>query len=259
MSNICIITMENRRLYPAQVYETKDNQLEVPLLSIDAIYNLLYKRESILVLANQYDQMGMKLENFNGHLEKSDIKAIFMINDEENIRKINEVMTLSEAAKKWGLSDGSTIRKAIERGKFEQDEIKQAGDVWITTYSAMEKVFGNVKSEENEFIIYDDLESCIYKLYNKDGALDYLKDEELERRTKENDHLYQYIKGVFVRALDAIKKGRKVIIKNSRNNKIKQIMCTEKEFFSYIELLPHLRMMSMKRNEQLIDELKNSK
>lgn len=259
MSNMCIITMENRRLYPAQVYDTTNDQSLETIASIDAIYDLLYKNQSILVLSNQYDQQGNKLEIFNGQLEKRDVKAMFSVKNEEHERDLNSVMTLSEAAKKWGLSDGSTIRKAIERGKFEQNEVKQAGDVWITSYSAMERVFGNIKNEEKEFIIYDDFENHIYKLYNNDAALDYLKGESLENKSKENEEMFQYIKQVLLKALDAIRSNRKVIIKKSRNNKVRQIMCTEKELFGYVELLPILRMMSTKRNKQLIEALKSAK
>lgn len=55
---------------------------------------------------------------------------------------LDQVMTLSEAADKWGFSDGATIRKAIERGKFQDHQIKRSGRVWLLTYDAMEKVFG---------------------------------------------------------------------------------------------------------------------
>ena len=32
---------------------------------------------------------------------------------------LDEVLTFTEAAMKWGLADGKTIRKAVERGRFE--------------------------------------------------------------------------------------------------------------------------------------------
>lgn len=55
---------------------------------------------------------------------------------------LDQVMTLTEAADKWGYSDGSTIRKAIERGRFKEHEIKRSGRVWLLTYEAMCRVFG---------------------------------------------------------------------------------------------------------------------
>lgn len=150
--NISIITSENRRLYPALVYDCTDAEHENPISDVNDIYDLLYKNKYISVLSNQYDQYGSKLKSFEGHLEKSDIKAIFAVRQEESIKNLNSVMTLSEAAEKWGLSNGSTIRKAIERGKFQSDEIKQSGSVWIITYSAMERVFGSIKDEYFSYI-----------------------------------------------------------------------------------------------------------
>lgn len=257
MSNISIITMENRRLYPAQVYNTEDKELINTIVSIDGIYDLLYRGQKMLVISNQYDQQGNNLEIFYGQLEKGDIKCIFNISEEESNRELNSVMTLSEAARKWGLSDGSTIRKAIERGKFEKYEIKQAGDVWITTYSAMERVFGDIKNEKDAFVIYDDFLYYIYRHYNSDASFDYLKGKYLEKKIKENEEAYQYIKEVFTKALSAIRDNHNVIFKKKRNNKVMMVMCTEKELFHYVEYLPFRRMMSSKRCQQLLEDLRD--
>lgn len=55
---------------------------------------------------------------------------------------LTQVLTFSEAAEKWGLASGNTLRKAVERKKFKPDEIRKSGDTWLTTYDAMERVFG---------------------------------------------------------------------------------------------------------------------
>lgn len=60
---------------------------------------------------------------------------------------LDQVMTLTEAAHKWGYADGSTIRKAIERGRFESHEIKRSGRVWLLTYESMCRVFGEPNKE----------------------------------------------------------------------------------------------------------------
>lgn len=263
--NISIITSENRRLYPAIVYDVEDNKYENPIIDVDGIYDLLYKKKSIFVSANQYDQYGNEIKVFNGQLEKSDIKALFAVNDEQGHKDLTSVMTLSEAAKKWGLSDGSTIRKAKERGKFEPYEIKQAGDVWITTYSSMERVFGAIKNEDDEYIIYDDFEDVyLTKLYYNYIQLSYTKctkifslnGEEYEVYSKEMEEKYQYVKDVFTKALNAIRNNRKVIIKKSRNNKVRQVINTESEFFLYIEVFKHRRNMAPEMVDRLIDDLK---
>ena len=49
---------------------------------------------------------------------------------------LNQVMTFTEAADKWGFANGNTIRKAVERNKFLPAEIRKSGDVWLTTYAA---------------------------------------------------------------------------------------------------------------------------
>ena len=58
---------------------------------------------------------------------------------------LSQVMTFTEAAEKWGLANGNTIRKAVERKRFQENEIRKSGDVWLTTYEAMQRVFGNPK------------------------------------------------------------------------------------------------------------------
>ncbi|MCR0410883.1 helix-turn-helix domain-containing protein [[Clostridium] innocuum] len=64
----------------------------------------------------------------------------------EGMINLDEVLTFTEAADKWGLADGKTIRKAVERGRFEPHEIKKSGNVWLTTYAAMQRVFGSPRT-----------------------------------------------------------------------------------------------------------------
>ena len=64
----------------------------------------------------------------------------------EGMINLDEVLTFTEAADKWGLADGKTIRKAVERGRFEQKENKKSGNVWLTTYAAMQRVFGSPRT-----------------------------------------------------------------------------------------------------------------
>ncbi|EKQ50217.1 MULTISPECIES: helix-turn-helix domain-containing protein [unclassified Clostridium] len=255
--NICIITSENRRLYPAAVFSIEDNEHKHPMSDIDDVYDLLYKNQNILVISDQFDQYGKELKIFNGQLGKLDIKALFTVKSEKNSTNLNSVMTLSEAAKKWGLAGGSTVRKAIERGKFEQDEVKQAGDVWITTYSAMERVFGPIKNEEEAFVIYDDFESVyLTKVYYEYAQLAFLKGPNIDMKAKDLEIKYQYIKDIFIKGLNAIRNNQKVIIKKSINNQIKQVICTEDEYFLHIEAFRSRRNLSPEWIDRLLDDLK---
>lgn len=67
----------------------------------------------------------------------------------------DEVLTFSEAAEKWGLADGKTIRKAVERNRFQPHEIKKSGNVWLTTYDAMYRVFGEPRNELTTLYYFD--------------------------------------------------------------------------------------------------------
>ena len=255
--SISVITIENKRLYPAVIYSSEDEQLKKPIINIDDIYDLLYKKQSILVMSRQYDQYGKELKHFHGQLEKSDIKAMFAVADEENKKDLNSIMTLSEAAKKWGLANGSTIRKAIERCKFNQDEIKQAGDVWITTYSAMERVFGPIKNEDDEFVIYDDFETVfLTKAYYEYAQLAYLKGPNYEALNKDVESKYEYIKDIFLKGLNALRNNQKVIIKKSRNNQVRQVICTEEEYYLYIQVFRSRRNLAPELIDRLLTDLK---
>lgn len=68
---------------------------------------------------------------------------------------LDEVLTFSEAAEKWGLADGKSIRKAVERHRFEPYEIKKSGNVWLTTYDAMYRVFGAPRSHPMTIYYFD--------------------------------------------------------------------------------------------------------
>lgn len=75
---------------------------------------------------------------------------------------LSEVLTFSEAAEKWGFSDGNTIRKAVERNKFNPDEIRKSGNVWLTTYPAMVRVFG-IPKEVHHVISYHHISELVSK------------------------------------------------------------------------------------------------
>ena len=254
---ITIITSENRRLYPAIVYSMEDKEQKNPILDIDDIYYLLYKNQNILVISNQFDQYGKELKIFNGELGRADIKSLFVAEDIKQKSELDSVMTLSEAAQKWGLSNGSTIRKAIERGKFKQGEIKQSGDVWIITYSAMERVFGSIKNQENTYVIYDDYESTyITAEYFKYAMKECSKSLYINAISKESEIRYKYVRDVFIKILKALRDNKKIIIKKSMNNQIKQIIGNEEELYAYMDLFCGRKILSPEWNEKLISDLK---
>lgn len=73
---------------------------------------------------------------------------------------LNQVLTFSEAADKWGFANGNTLRKAVERNKFLPNEIRKSGDVWLTTYEAMSRVFGQPRNSDIT-LSYNDLSALL--------------------------------------------------------------------------------------------------
>ena len=62
--------------------------------------------------------------------------------------EINNVMTVSEAAKKWGITEGA-IRKAIKSDKFIPGiDYRKAGRITLICREAMERVYGESKISE---------------------------------------------------------------------------------------------------------------
>lgn len=69
---------------------------------------------------------------------------------------LTQVLTFSEAALKWGFVDGNTLRKAVKRNRFKEEEVRKSGDIWLTTYQAMYRVFGQPR-QSSQMIYYDNI------------------------------------------------------------------------------------------------------
>ena len=57
---------------------------------------------------------------------------------------MNDWITTSEAAERWGLDD-STIRHAIRSGRIREDERKKSGWVWLVSTEAVKRLYGEEK------------------------------------------------------------------------------------------------------------------
>lgn len=139
---------------------------------------------------------------------------------------LDEVLTFTEAAEKWGFSNGATIRKAVERNKFKIEEVKKSGNVWLTTYDAMERVFGlpNIKGET--FIVsYDELNELIYYLFDRD------REELAIKRIDE----------IVSNSLEALNKGDyvKVVTKRKCEDKVICIFKEKEEFLGFFRRIRH--------------------
>ena len=103
----------------------------------------------------------------------------------------DEVLTFSEAAQKWGLADGKSIRKAVERNRFEPYEIKKSGNVWLTTYDAMYRVFGEPRTSMGiiyfqDFFTNEDVKGLLETLFK--DALHVLESNQMVRIVESREH-----------------------------------------------------------------------
>ncbi len=57
-----------------------------------------------------------------------------------------EWISTSEATDRWGLGE-STLRSAIRRGQFEENEYRKSGSVWLVRKSAMKRMYGEPKGK----------------------------------------------------------------------------------------------------------------
>ena len=71
----------------------------------------------------------------------------------EDKELLNNVMTVAEAAKRWGKSV-VTVRQACTGYKkaaprFEKNEARQSGSTWLITVEGMTRVFGPELTKKN--------------------------------------------------------------------------------------------------------------
>lgn len=270
MGKINIITKENKRLYPAEVFESGETEIIRPLFDVTDILETMKKRNKILVKSNQYDYKGNKVEDFYGSLNEEEIYALY---EQESNINLEEVFPLDQAAKIWRVSD-EEVKQAIRDRKFHSHEIKENEDGIFTNYRAMERVFG---AKNNDFIIYYDFEifinrksSLVWQAHYKKKILDIIdKDKKgksvgVEKSYKgmvnEYEQAYDYVKDILLNALKAIRAKRRVIIIDKLKDKenIKRILENEKEFFLYIESYYSKRIMTPERINELINYLRRN-
>lgn len=94
-----------------------------------------------------HEMFKLILKEYNNDLEEweknylYDLKQKFL-NEDKRYSVLDTIYTFTEAAEKWGLSDGSVLRNAVRRGFFKAGEYRQSGSTWLITKSAMERVYG---------------------------------------------------------------------------------------------------------------------
>lgn len=109
---------------------------------------------------------------------------------------LTQVLTFTEAAEKWQLAGGNTLRQAVARGRFHEAEIRKSGTVWLTTYEAMTRVFGPLPASKtseaplifNQTELYSAIEKGLsseaFKKMNKQAALAFSQQRQLQVKEK---------------------------------------------------------------------------
>lgn len=252
-----VITNTKERISPAKIFSiNQDNQF----FTSKEVYEYLEINEEIFIIGDKYNENGELLGTFISPLHTKNIFSIFTLH-EENI-DLEQILTLSEAAKKWGLADGSSIRKAIERNRFNPNEIKQAGSVWIITYTGMCRVFGDVKkgsytiyNTEFDFLLsrisivdtYDNLSnfsSFIFSPKKKDDLINYSNYDFNKKK------LFSYFEDM----KNSINNNSKIVFKTNYmgKEKIDKVIYTIEELINFVDILFNANKISKDLKNEIL-------
>ena len=82
---------------------------------------------------------------------------------------INDVYTTTEASKLWNL-DESTVKKACQKGLFNNEGYRKSENTWLVTRYAMYERYGAINGEDPATLLkfnYTDLTANDFTLFNK--------------------------------------------------------------------------------------------
>ena len=166
---------------------------------------------------------------------------------------LDKVFTLKEAAKKWVFADSLTIKRAIEKGKFKNDEIKESGSVWLVTLEGMERVFGPIGANNSYIINRKELCSILSKIYLKDIKEGFLnltdKDEDVLR------NMEQRVTNIFINGYISLRDGKIIVIANGVNKKPWQIINSFEEYMLFLNILEKKRLLTEDRKINIVREI----
>jgi hypothetical protein len=233
------------RYFPAIVYDKDDADQKSPVVHEEYVRELLARDGKLVIVANRFDQENNELSPFQGELNQDEILRITEVDYSQDTVNLDMIMSLSEAAEKWGLADGASIRMAIERGKFKPNEIKRCGHVWIVTYHGMQRVFGAIEDNVNDISLsHVEIMSLFAQVIGACMAIGicaFLKRKEPEVRFSEIAVAVK-LKQIFKEALACIDRGGRVIVRLyivPDSSVIKYILNNRQEFMQWIERMEY--------------------
>lgn len=242
---IQILTKNNKRIYPAKVYSLNSG---VEFNSIEDMLDSIKEDGKIKVEGDMYSILGQYIDVFSGIIMEDELLSIININ-EENF-SLDKVFTLKEAAKKWFLADGITIRRAIERKKFKSGEIKQSGPVWLVTSEAMERVFGPMGVNNCYTINKKELFSILSKVYLKDLKEEVMNLSDRDREILEG--MESKVISIFIDGYKNLREGKVIVISNGIKEKPWQIINSFEDLMLFLGILEKKRLLTEDRKINII-------
>lgn len=245
------------RYFPAVLYEAFDTEFTNPIEEAAAAYVKLYNDGKLLVLAERTAVDGKKLGSYAGLLYKKDIYSILPGVYPGNQVNLDLVMSLSEAAEKWGLADGASIRKALERRKFQPSEAKRSGAIWLVTYSGMQRVFGPIKSSKDTYsIVQEELYALFFRLWQLDCKADSITLTVQENNLRVS--IFNEICTMLESAHRCLQQGGKVFLKAKANDaKIIQVLDSAETLVEWLDNLNNFGMNTARRKAVILHKLKS--
>jgi hypothetical protein len=242
---IQVLTKNDKRIYPAKVYSLNSG---VEFNSIEEILDSIDRDGKIKVEGDMYSIFGQFIEVFSGTIMKDELLS--MININEDNFGLDKVFTLKEAAKKWFLADGITIRRAIERKKFKSGEIKQSGSVWLVTSEAMERVFGPMGVNNCYAINKKELFSILSKVYLKDIKEAFMNLSDRDKEILEG--MESKAINIFIDGYRNLRDGKVVVISNGTKEKPWQIINSFEDLMLFLGILEKKRLLTEDRKINII-------
>lgn len=245
---IQIINKSDERIYPAKIYNLSTG---VEMNNLEEIWNRIAIDGGINVKGDMYSIDGNYIKEFNGVIKKDELISIIKINDSNFC--LDQVFTLKEAARKWLLADGSTIRKAIERDKFRNGEIKQSGSVWLVTSEAMERVFGPMGTDNCYIINQKELLSILSKVYLKDikGGFSTLT----ERDKEVLEAMEKKATNIFMDGYINLRAGKIILVSNGAKEKPWQIIDSFEDYMVFLSVLEKRRLLTEERKLNIVKKI----
>lgn len=233
------------RYFPAIVYDKEDIDKLNPIVEVEEVHEMLARDGKLVVVANRFNLDNNELSPFHGELKQAEILRITEVDYSQDAVNLDMIMSLSEAAEKWGLADGASIRMAIDRGKFKPNEIKRCGHIWVVTYPGMQRVFGAIDDMVNAvFLSHTEIVSLFSQILGtcmSAGIRTFFQRGKSEVKFSEIAAAIR-LRQIFTEALACIDQGGRVIVRLHilpDSFIIKSILNTREEFIQWIDRMEY--------------------